>query len=1136
MDSEHSPGNNHSPYDPRSNASVPRPNTLLPTDYAFELTKEFRATFSKQGYVALPSSYQLAYWKKHVGDAAWEKECTQVDDANKKTIAEYEQQVAQIADQNRLRSDSNRLVMKQHEQKVAAYQRDLAAYPKREEKLIRIRESEAVRLRNEELERVIDSQAGFVAAAIEDAWRIAGEEWKLGPIRFVNPLIALGLLTLPSVIGPCLCAWFALIVLKVSSVNLRRDLAIILTHYTTLRYQEAILRPRYRFFLCSVNHTDAPQRKVYSPTDVEHTLLLLSEDKKWWLMNKHSTEEPSPFGSFRPQDFRCPRTLKGTVLIRLARLVLWLIPGISLWMAYTARKRMLAILREVFLQKVSLTEIQLRRKNSLAATLQKNLLMPRDRAILVEQYKAKLLILSPQPPQAPAEPILQPLAAVPLCPKLRTPQEIEPPSWCFDTSVRDNTEFVFKGSQVYEIEQVTPLARTLLFADNRVRPHFSFGGVPFAIAGNAPHMLLVGTTGSGKTTLNLRLLSSMLPLSKSQAQRLADKISQEGANYPSSSHQWARSRTHQAVVYNAKGEYLKYLEAFGFDSNVDLFNLDPADPHGYAWDIASDIDNRGRIEKFSEQLIPMSLAASQDKQVEFWCGTARTVVEALIVSFVNAARKAGREPSWTLRDLVMAAASEDSIRHVLQWHDTPYCKIQEIFGLANQQSSSIMMTLRQCMKPFVLVGNRWHDAMKRGRAISLKKWSREGANSVLVLPNTRDNVSAYSPLNNSIVKALTNLWLDERNSFCRDAEGRKHKLLRHMIIDEFGHAGRLDDLDRLMGEGRSFGVNCILGLHQLSQARETYGKDKLQTIIGMCSYMACLKSNDIETQKWMSEVIGNCLRSYEKASFSYSTSQGQTITASSTKTEGKSTGTNASSNSSRTAGTSDTFGESKSYSHSTQASRTSQLGQRGSTTTGTTDTASASSSSSRTLNESATEGTAFGISTQQSHGTSTGTSEAKNNSATEGRSVTRELRGEAAIEAHEFRQFPDPETTGKCEVVCVTPTLPVFRTTLQMAQLEPEYEFPEKLHRESVYRDPAEDEAASRSREWTDHDLQRLCIDSPTDELSSPAISGGGGTTLLSPPHDIEGPDGAPNTPSDTETPSDEESDDERPPQAEFDF
>lgn len=272
---------------------------------------------------------------------------------------------------------------------------------------------------------------------------------------------------------------------------------------------------------------------------------------------------------------------------------------------------------------------------------------------------------------------------------------------------------------------------------------------------------------------------------------------------------------------------------------------------------------------------------------------------------------------------------------------------------------------------------------------------------------------------------------------------------RYAFIDEAGQAGQFDELDRIMGEGRSSGINVVLGLHQLSQARETYGENVSETIIGLCSYFAFLKSNDQRTQKWMSELVGTCLRSYEKMSFNYTTSEGQTLTESSNTTQGHSSGTNESRNTASTRGTSDTAGSSLSRSHSEQKSSTSppQPGQRSTSTRGTTDTIAETTSESHMENESTTQGITTGSSHQSNRSTSNGKSKALNTTDSQGTSKTRELRGEAAIEPHEFGTFPDPEKTGECEIVTLTPTLPVWRTRLTMAQVQPEYAFPEKLMR-----------------------------------------------------------------------------------------
>lgn len=1122
MSRDNSLGNNHLPSEPDRTSLVPSSILLYPASYPFELTEEFRVAFSEVGGIGLPSSYRIAYWQKYVGDAAWNKECAEIEAANQQSQAECEQAVAR---ENQRRRDSNRFLTQKYEKTLEEYQQELETYHKLFKQLEITKEEKAFSLRVEELHRAIDSQDKFVAEAIEDAWEIATHAWK--------------------------CHF--LLVRLLFPFKRREVLAQVLSHYNSLedfwrnKPQFSNLqregRERFCFRISCVPYYDKEHRVVFSPGLVDATLRLLETPKSperdygntvdYFCMN-----EEHPLGSYEAKDFAGSSFLGKLFLEMLF-----------------ARS---SSLKKAFRKNVTVEDIQNRRKDDCTKYLKiscdvnhekhkrwckKNRIYecpPESenlvgRAVLVEQYKDKLSHLTITPPLKPDKPILQELVQSPPPPQLLIPKRPQPPADCLDVAEMNDIQHVFKGSQVYSIDQVAPLARASLFAGDRVRPYYSFGGVPFAITDNPSHRLIVGTTGSGKTTAFLRLMSSLLPLTTVQAQRIVNRTANGETLYPATSHEWGRSRTFQAVVYNAKGEYLRYLEAFGFESDVDLFNLDPTDPNGYAWDVAADINDRESSEKFAEQLVPMSTAASRDRNVEFWLGAARRVIDAIIVCFRNAARADGKEPAWTLRDLVTAASTDDSIKYLLRWHDTPVQKEKEIFGLSNAQSSSIMLTLRESLGHLTLLANRWHDANKRGRAISLKAWSRKGANSVLVLPNTKANVSAYGPLNKTVVKALADVWLNEEYCPYVDDNGVKQMLHRHIFIDELGQAGNFGELERLMEEGRWVGINVHLGMHQLSQVRETYGENGSETIIGLCSYLAFLKSNDLRTQKWMSDVVGNCLRSYEKASFSYSTSQGMTTTASHTTTDGQSVGTSESENRSETAGTSDTTGHSTSTSYSKQKSTTSQTGQRGSSTSGTTDTAGVTASSSHTTTASATSGTTTGTSRQASSSIATGKSEARNNSSTEGHTTTRELRGEPAIEPHEFRNFPNPVTTGVCEGVYLTPTLPVFRTKLTMAQMKPEFEFVEKLSRENIRRDPEEDDRASKSEEWTVDDLERLGINSPCEDFSPPT-DWTGGPALISPPEEVERPDGISDDTFDSEVPPDEESDDEQPPLADFDF
>lgn len=290
-----------------------------------------------------------------------------------------------------------------------------------------------------------------------------------------------------------------------------------------------------------------------------------------------------------------------------------------------------------------------------------------------------------------------------------------------------------------------------------------------------------------------------------------------------------------------------------------------------------------------------------------------------------------------------------------------------------------------------------------------------------------------------------------------------------------------------MSEGRSFGVNVTIGVHQLSQLTETYGEHLAETILGLCSNRAFLRTDDQKTADWMSKYVGNCLRSYDKQTFTYGMQHGSTYATSRQATRGKSRGGNRAHSRADTTGTADTEGVTKNETvtkqstHSFTPGKPSTSTHADGTSTGTGQSVSHTDSASQTETETA------GINWQQNESTSTGSTVGKNESSNESTANSKELRGEAAIEPHVFVTFPYPETDGVCEGVYRVPTLPFWRATLGAEEMAPQYAVPNRLNDWPATRTPEEDERVSKSTPWSDEDLNRLGLNlDPPSEPGQP--------------------------------------------------
>lgn len=258
----------------------------------------------------------------------------------------------------------------------------------------------------------------------------------------------------------------------------------------------------------------------------------------------------------------------------------------------------------------------------------------------------------------------------------------------------------------------------------------------------------------------------------------------------------------QAVVCNTKVEHIPLLTTLGFDLQNDVISLDPNDPNGYAWNMAADVDDYRSISEVAERLIPTP-SAYQNPAAKFWFYSARNVIQDILISLRNAARSAGKEPLWTLRDLVIATSSEKSIVNILRWHDNSQQVVEQIFGHSPQQTSSVMMALALQMSRYEAVAKRWSLAQEQGRTLSLKKWLNSGDRSVLVLPfaDTHVDEEILRPLNGAMLEVLTHILF---------SQAKEQPPKRYFFLENIGRAPEFRMVDTLIAEGRSHRIEVFL--------------------------------------------------------------------------------------------------------------------------------------------------------------------------------------------------------------------------------------------------------------------------------------------------------------------------------------
>lgn len=687
---------------------------------------------------------------------------------------------------------------------------------------------------------------------------------------------------------------------------------------------------------------------------------------------------------------------------------------------------------------------------------------------------------SDSPPEEPQPPELLPLRVQPERRLKVQPLAPEPPAEFLELDEPSSGVTVLRGSVVHPVDAVRRLARHVVFANGFVQPFFSYCGVPTTfVEGQQSHIMCLGTSGSGKTAIMKSLMSALLPLTAQQTQTIADRSPIVAERTPATSHEWSRSLTFQAIVYNAKKAQLPLLCALGFRIGEDLIVLDPADSRCYAWDVAADVNDRDSIDRFAAMLVQVAKEMSEsggDKV--FWEEQARRVVQAVIISLRNAAFAAGFEPKWNLRDLVNAVSSREMLGLVLRFHDTPQSVRAQFLDLSDAQASSIFLSATSYIERFKSVAQRWAEAERLGRTISFKKWMKNGAKTVLVLPNTENNPVVNEPLNRAMFNALTELTNRAEYSHYIDESGNRRVRKRLFFIDELPSAGRLPDLQALMTQGREFGAQVVTGVQQLSHLKAAYGEQAAETLLGLNAYMALLKTGDPTTSEWMSRRVGRSLSAYSKDAFTFGTVDGKSFA----KQENWANARSLSAQRTQTVGTTETDGQSLGESSSTGSTR----GPKGVVNRSTTIGSQTSQSHSTSHNAQSSEATTRQTTRSDGGGMTETGSHSSNRSTTQ----STDLREEATVMPTQFQNLPDPAVALAVGVYAISPSYPTWHAELSFDELAPQMSNEEALTSVPPELPWEDDERVSRAKPWTKDDLRRLFLDLEPPEDHSATLAG----------------------------------------------
>jgi type IV conjugative transfer system coupling protein TraD len=324
---------------------------------------------------------------------------------------------------------------------------------------------------------------------------------------------------------------------------------------------------------------------------------------------------------------------------------------------------------------------------------------------------------------------------------------------------------------------------------------YTLAGVPFPHRMEQSHTMLIGTTGSGKTTELRSLVKQM------------------------------RDRHDSAVIFDLTGAY---VEAF-YDPDRDTI-LNPMDRRCPAWSIFNDCQTHSEFTAAAAALIPSDGGSSEP----FWALAARTLFIEMCVKLIEK----GETTNLALSEHLMTADLKRVHRYLQNTIADP---------LTAPEAARMAESIRAVFNTNAQVLRFLPD---EGPRFSIREWITGEKKPGSILFITSNYVDL--PMN----RALLTLWMDLAINRLMTMP-RTRSLRTWFMFDELGALHRLPAIENGLQTARAFGGAMILGIHSFEKLVEVYGEQGARNLASLARSKLILATADLDTAEQCARYIGN---------------------------------------------------------------------------------------------------------------------------------------------------------------------------------------------------------------------------------------------------------------------------------------
>ena len=360
--------------------------------------------------------------------------------------------------------------------------------------------------------------------------------------------------------------------------------------------------------------------------------------------------------------------------------------------------------------------------------------------------------------------------------------------------------FYVRGRQKRAIQEITGQTRVQakvlrkLLKRQKKDSDLRVAGVPLLKDSEVQHILLTGTTGTGKTLC---------------LQELMDQV---------------RAKKQRAIIYDIEGTFIPHYYREGKD-----VILNPLDARCPAWNIWQEGDKASDFESMASSLMPLHLAGTDP----FWIHSARTI-------FSCAAQRLQALDQKNMKALLQPLFSEQlgSLFKLVQ--NSP---AESLVSEKNEKTAlSIKATLSTYCKALMYLKDESSSLFSIGRWIC-----DEEQDSWLFIASDAQKVEALKP--------LISVWLDVAAKAVLSLEPSSTRRLWFMM-DELPSLHRLPSFMNTLARGRKYGSCFVAAIQDIHQLKSIYGRDEAETLTALFNTNICYRTKCPDSAHWMSKVMG----------------------------------------------------------------------------------------------------------------------------------------------------------------------------------------------------------------------------------------------------------------------------------------